>query len=500
MFPRSVSKSLPLLSRRFLQSWLILGVVLVFESSQASPSIYIDDSSGRLGIVDVQTGATTVIGTSGVAFTDIAFAPNGDLFGLSFTAFYRINPQTASVTFFGNHGIPEGNALVFDSDGKLYAAGSQSTSLYQINPATGIATALGNMGYSSAGDLAFKNGMLYLSSNTNELVRISLSTYAGTSVGPLGFSSVFGLATGSNNVLYGISGTQIFAVNTTTGAGTFLVDYQGKGLGPAHGSSFISEAIPSQLLNISTRVRVQTGENVLIGGSIITGSVAKRVIVRALGPSLNSSGIAGVLPDPVLELHTSSGSVLTNDDWKTDQRAEIEATGIPPKFDLEAAIVTTLPPGNSTAIVSGYNGAAGIGLIEVYDLDPTANSKLGNISTRGLVGTGENVMIGGFIVGNGSATQRVLARGIGPSLISFGVQNPLQDPAIDLYDGNGVVIASNDNWKDSQQAAIEATGIQPSNDKESAVLSALPPGNYTSILHGKNGATGVGLVEVYNVN
>jgi hypothetical protein len=228
--------------------------------------------------------------------------------------------------------------------------------------------------------------------------------------------------------------------------------------------------------------------------------VAKRVIVRALGPSLSSSGIAGALPDPVLELHTSNGSVLTNDDWKTNQQAEIEATGVPPKSDLESAIVTTLPPGNTTAIVSGYNGAAGIGLIEVYDLDPTANSKLGNISTRGFVGTGENVMIGGFIVGNGSATQRVLARGIGPSLTSFGVQNPLQDPVIDLYNGNGIVIASNDNWRDSQEAAIAATGIQPSNDKESAILRTLPPGNYTVILHGKNNTTGVGLVEVYNVN
>jgi hypothetical protein len=486
------------------RSSLLLPLFCIFEfgcaSLLGSPTIYIDDSSGRLGVVDVQSGATTVIGSTGLNLTDIAFAPNGELYGLTFTGFYRINPQTAACTFVGSHGIPNGNALVFDSDGKLYAAGSQSTSFYQINPATGVATALGNIGYFSAGDLAFKNGNLYLSSTTNELIRISLSSYSGTSLGPLGFSSVFGLATGSNNVLYGISGTQIFSVNTSNGAGTFLVDYQGKGLGPANGSSFISEAVPSQLLNISTRVRVQSGENVLIGGSIITGSVPKKVIVRAIGPSLSAAGVAGALADPVLELHTANGAVLTNDDWKSDQRAEIEATGIPPRSDRESAIVVTLSPGNCTAVVSGFGGAAGVALIEVYDLDATAASKLGNISTRASVSTGENVMIGGFIVGNGSATQRILARGIGPSLSNFGVQNPLQDPTLDLYNGNGALIGSNDNWRDSQQAAIQATGIAPQNDKESAIIGALPPGNYTAILRGKNNTTGVGLVEVYNVN
>ena len=476
-------------------------MLLAAQIMRAAPTIYIDDSAGRLGIVDVQTGATTIVGATGVTFTDIAFAPNGDLFGLSFTGFYRINPQTASVAFIGNHGIPEGNALVFDSDGTLYAAGAQSTSLFRIDPLSGTAVALGNIGYHSAGDLAFKDGALYLSSATNELIRISLSTYTGTSVGPIGFNSVFGLATGINGVLYGISGTRIFSVNTATGAGTLLTDYQGRGLGAANGSSFISEAVPSQLLNISTRVQVQTGDNVLIGGSIITGNAPKRVIVRALGPSLTAFGISGALPDPVLELHTSSGTVLINDDWRLGgQQAEIQATGLAPTENLESAIVATLPPGNCTAIVREYNGFTGVGLIEVYDLDPAANSKLGNISTRGLVQTGENVMIGGFIVGNGSATQRVLVRGIGPSLAGFGIPNPLQDPTLDLYNGNGAIIASNDNWRDTQQAAIQATGLPPSNDRESAILTAIPPGSYTSILRGKNNTTGVALVEVYNVN
>ncbi|HEY5893871.1 MAG TPA: hypothetical protein VIT91_11625 [Chthoniobacterales bacterium] len=210
----------------------------------ASPSLYIDDASGRLGIVDVSTGTTTIVGSMGTALTDIAFAPNGDLYGLSFTNLYRINSQTAALTPIGPHGISGGNALVFGTNGILYGAGNTSTGLFSINISTGAATLLGNIGFRSSGDLAFNNGQLYLSSTTNQLVQINQATFAGTALGPLGFSSVFGLATGDDGVLYGLSGTQIFSVNPSTMAVTPVVNYQGHGLSQAYGTTFISEAVP----------------------------------------------------------------------------------------------------------------------------------------------------------------------------------------------------------------------------------------------------------------
>jgi hypothetical protein len=256
---------------------------------------------------------------------------------------------------------------------------------------------------------------------------------------------------------------------------------------------------PATLANISTRLRVETGDNVLIGGFIVSGTQDKKVIVRAIGPSLP---VADALPNPFLELHDGSGNLIaSNDNWKDTQQAEIEATTIPPSNDLESAIVASLPANNSayTAIVRGVNNTTGVGLVEVYDLDTSVDSKLANISTRGLVQTGDNVMIGGFII-VGQSNQKVIVRAIGPSLANAGISNPLQDPTLELHNGNGDVIASDDNWKDSQQADIEATGIPPTNDLESAIVATLAPGNYTAIVRGKSNTTGVALVEVYALN
>jgi hypothetical protein len=254
----------------------------------------------------------------------------------------------------------------------------------------------------------------------------------------------------------------------------------------------------SQLQNISTRMRVLTGENVLIGGFIITGSDPKKVIIRGIGPSLGTSGVQGALTDTTLELHQGSSTLAANDDWK-EHEAEVTATTIPPKNDLESAIVITLDPGSYTAILAGKGGETGIGLVEVYDLAQAANSQAANISTRGFVDTGDNVMIGGLIAGpNNAASSRVLIRAIGPSLQSAGVGNPLQDPFLELHDSAGVTIATNDDWKSDQQIEIQATTIPPTNDQEAAILSTLAPGNYTAIVRGHNG-TGVGLVEVYNL-
>jgi hypothetical protein len=269
---------------------------------------------------------------------------------------------------------------------------------------------------------------------------------------------------------------------------------------PLGNTSEFSASI-GQLQNISTRLRVLGGDNVSIGGFIIPGPDPKRVIVRGIGPSLGNFGVPDVLADPTLELHAGDGTLIaTNDNWKSDQEAEIEGTGLQPTNDLEAAIVATLPADGAgyTAILRGKNGTTGVGLVEAYDLDAAANSKLANISTRGFVDTGDNAMIGGFILGGGSA--EVIVRAIGPSLTAFGVAGALQDPTLELHDGFGTLIVSNDNWKETQQAEIEATGLQPTNDLESAIVMTLLPAPYTAIVRGKNDTTGVALVEVYELN
>ncbi len=259
----------------------------------------------------------------------------------------------------------------------------------------------------------------------------------------------------------------------------------------------------SQLENISTRTRVDMGDKQGIGGFIITGSAPKRVIIRGLGPSLAQSNVAGVLADPVLELHDSSGQLITtNDNWRDTQEPEIKATRIPPVDDRESAIVATLPPGGYTAILGGKNGSAGLGLIEVYNLDPSdAASRLGNISTRADVGIGNNVVIGGFILGSGNNNANIVIRGLGPSLDSAGVPNPLPDPTLELRNADGALLISNNNWKDdpSQAALVAASGLAPKDDREAAIAANLSPGRYTAILGGKNDGTGIGLVEIYNL-
>ncbi|HEX7518041.1 MAG TPA: SGNH/GDSL hydrolase family protein [Chthoniobacterales bacterium] len=256
---------------------------------------------------------------------------------------------------------------------------------------------------------------------------------------------------------------------------------------------------PAKALNISTRVFVDTGERVSIAGFIVTGNISKKVLIRGIGPSLTASGVPNPLADPTLTLFDESGNALmTNDNWQDTQAAEIMATGIPPQNDLESAIVATLGPGHYTAVLAGKNGTTGNGLVEVYDLEPGTGSTLANLSTRGFVGAGDNVMIGGVIIGNGDSPIVVL-RAIGPTLTSSGITNPLLDPTIELHDGNGAVIGINDNWKDGQVQAVLATQLAPTDDRESAIVAFLAPGNYTAVVRGKGDTTGVALVEAYRV-
>lgn len=399
-----------------------------------------------------------------------------------------------SFTGGANGGNPTG--VIEGKDGNFYGISSATTpsNVFKITPAGQRSTVYllqGTNGTETAGLIASTDGNVYGTTRdggipqAGNIFRISpagqVNTYAfdgnGTGQHP---SRPF---EGAEHSLYG----------ATESGGVFL-----------NGTVFrLNQAPPRDVLNISTRLQVLTGDKVLIGGFIITGSDTKKVIVRGIGPSL--SGVGATLQDPVLELHQGSLTLATNDDWKQRQ-AEVEATSLQPLNDSESAIVATLTPGAYTAILSGKNNGTGVGVVEVYDLDQIANSKLANISTRGFVDTGNNVMIGGLIVsgGAGGGIARVIVRAMGPSLSAAGIVNALQDPNLELRNATGALIATNDNWKalpagGSQQGEIEATGLPPTNDFESAVVQNLGPGNYTAIVRGANNSTGVAVVEAYTL-
>jgi hypothetical protein len=259
----------------------------------------------------------------------------------------------------------------------------------------------------------------------------------------------------------------------------------------------------SHLANISTRLNVGVNDDVLIGGFIVRGPVPKRMILRAIGPSLTGAGVIGAMADPTLELHDSTGATIaTNDNWQTSaQASEISASGLAPRDPLESAIVATLQPGTYTAIVRGVNNTTGIALVEGYELDSTA-TRLVNVSTRGRVGVGDDVLIGGLIITGGNS-KTVIVRALGPSLGTGAhpLAGVLVNPVLELHDGSGNVLSSNDDWVNSpQHAAIVASGLAPSHSLESAILTTLSPGDYTAIVRGVNSATGIGLVEVYDLD
>ena len=249
-------------------------------------------------------------------------------------------------------------------------------------------------------------------------------------------------------------------------------------------------------------MRVQTGDNVGIGGFIITGTAPKQVLLRGIGPSLANFGVPNALADPVMELHGPPGFVtIINDNWRdVDAGGAIQGTGLAPTNDLESAILVTLDPGAYTAVVKGKNNGAGVGLVEAYDLGQVAASKLANISTRAFVSTGADIVIAGFILGNYPGNDNIIVRGMGPSLTQFGVPNALADPTLELRDQNGALIRADNNWQDdsAQAALITAASLAPTDPLESGIAATLAPGQYTALLAGLNSSTGVGLVEVYD--
>src|SRR5213075_1071902 len=280
----------------------------------------------------------------------------------------------------------------------------------------------------------------------------------------------------------------------------------------------LSPVASSNLSNISTRSFVQTGEHVMIGGFIVQGSGPKRVIIRAIGPELTQFGIPDALANPTLELHNGSGALIaSNDNWQTtilggiissNQVSDIQNSGHAPTAASESAIIANLPPGNYTAIVRGVINTVGVALVEVYDLSPRASSSLVNISTRSFVQTGENVVIGGFIV-QGTGIKRVIIRAIGSELTQYGITNALNNPRLELHNGSGALIATNDNWQttilggiitSNQVSDIQNSGHAPTSASESAIIANLPPGNYTAIVRGVSNTAGVALVEVYDLS
>ena len=437
-------------------------------------------NQGDLEAVVLQNdGKLIALGTSTNTFKLLRFNVNGSLdptFG---------SGGIVTTTFGGNP--TEGRDLLFQPDGKLIAAGLTSSDIYFQNSDFALARYL-----DSSGPPPPPTPTPPAATPTP-----TLPAATPTPTPPAATPTPTPPAATPNPTPPAATPTPTPEPTTSPGATPTPTPE------PTAAPSVTPAAPPAQPLNISTRLRVQGGDRALIGGFILTGSESKRVMIRALGPSLAANGMSGALSDTTLDLYDSSGQLLaSNDNWKeTQQQAQIEATGIAPSNALESAILATLPGNSSyTAVVRGKNGATGVGLVDVYDLQLGSNAKLANISTRGFVDTGDNVMIGGFIVGGSAADRtRIVVRAIGPSLGQFGLTNALQDPTLSLYDSNGSVMATNDNWRDGQQPEVAAAGLAPTDDRESAIFASLTPGAYTAIVAGKGSATGVGLVEAYNI-
>jgi hypothetical protein len=455
-----------------------------------------------------------------------------------------IGPDITGTQLLGNggDGIFVQESINNTVGGSVTTAGAPPANVIAGNGGRGVGISFGAFGvtaFSIKGNSIFSNGALGidlnrdgvtlndagdLDSGTNNLQNFPVITsagYSGSNVRIIGTLDTLPLGTyhieffgnssinpsgfgegqtfiGSTDVVANGSGHATFDVTLPAPAGLKFVTTATDASG---NTSEFSAPGPGQLVNISTRLRVLTGDNVLIGGIIITGNDNKHVVLRAIGPSLVNPpfNIAGALQDPTIDLHNGNGAIIaSNDNWKDTQQAEIAALGLGPTNDQESAISTTLAPGSYTAIVQGKNGGTGVGLVEAYDVDLSADSRLFNISTRGFVDVNDNVMIGGFIVGGAGGSAKVVVRAIGPSLARFQIQGFLPDPTLSLFDVNGQ-IATNDDWKQTQQAEIEATGFQPVDDKESAILMTLPAGSYTAIVRGVNSTTGLGQVEVFNV-
>jgi hypothetical protein len=487
------------------------GVQSTFVTGPDADSIAFD-SKGNLFVADPQNqevlkitpGGTKTTFDSGYAPAGLAFDAAGNLFvaDSGFGRIYKYLPDKTKTIFASGVSGPFG--LAFDRAGNLYVAEFNTNSILKFAPngtqsatpfASGLHGPLG-LAFNSAGNLFevdFSTGRI------NKISPAGVVTLFATSLsGPrhLAFDR-------KGNLFASDFGTQrILEFPPNFAVGDMPISFASPQPTAAAGLAF--EPPTAQLTNISTRASVQTVQGVTIAGFIVTGTDSKTVVLRGLGPRLSQPpfNISGTLADPTLQLFDGNQNPKWfNDNWKDTQQTQIQATGLAPKNDSESAILQILPPGNYTAILAGKNGTTGIGLVEVYDISPGVFAELTNVSTRGFVGTGESVMIGGFITSGGNGSTQVVVRGLGPRLSQppFNLSGTLADPVVTLVDQNGMAVKTNDNWKNTQQADIQATGLAPKNDLESAMVVTVPAGRYTAILSGKGGGTGIGLVEVYKL-
>jgi hypothetical protein len=384
----------------------------------------------------------------------------------------------------------EVNGGVLLGSGVIYGDLTNNSGYISPGHSAGNISVIGNFTQADGGTLIVENGgpiggqsdFLQVSGSAALGGKLDVKTIdsyvpnAADTFSPLSYNGVSGSMTASSNA-------QV-AVNPTG----FQVAINPAIAGPSSG----------QPLNIATRLAIQGGDNVLIAGFIVTGpsGSTKKVLIRGIGPSLTNLGVAGAISDPLLELHEPDGTVVVNDNWQQGDTSQIP-NGFAPSDSRESVIVATLTPGSYSALVKGAHGETGVGLAEVYDLESASTAKLANVATRGLVQTGDNVLIGGFIIG-GTEPTKVIVRAIGPSLAAFGISNPLPATTLELHDANGSVI-SNEGWRSTQEAEIIATTIPPTSDDEAAIVATLVPGTYTAVVRGRNDTTGIAVIEAYNL-
>ena len=433
----------------------------------ASASLLIMASCAPYTVTLQQVGPNVVATAHG--FTLETVPPSLDLTGLTFSKWFSENPS-----------------IQLDSGGTAIFTGRSSKVDAYVEP---------------DGPTSFGSGFFSTSANSGS------GDMVGLSANPLGNFLVVPRGYVSGNPLS--KATAIYRGKTLASLGLKPGSYLWNWGAEIHQEFRLVIPRPINISNFSTRASVQTGESITIAGFIVLGTKPKKVLIRGLGPTLLQSGVTGVLADPTLDLHDATKSIATNDNWKDNQQTAIMATGLAPHNDLESAILKILEPGHYTAFLRGNNGTTGVGLVEIYEVDtPGAApaSELFNVSTRSFVGSGDSLLVAGFIASGGEGNDQtpcrqgcnqVLVRGLGPTLARFGVSGVLADPVLTLVDGNGNVVQSNNNWKDTQQAAITATGKAPRNDLEAAILAPVAAGNYTTILSGNGGGTGIGLIEVY---
>jgi hypothetical protein len=440
-----------------------------------------NDSWSPVANMNFQHGDTAAVGV----INDKIYAAGGTGNGMQQTELEVYDPAANTWTNLAPMSVPRNHCGGAVINGKFYVVGgrdapSAPTALEVYDPASNAWTTLAPMPTGRSGiAVAAVNGELYAFGGEIPALHSEVEVYNPVSNS---WRSLPDMPSPRHGIWASVIGNKIYL----SGGG----EVQGFGATDTN-DVFIVNSLAT-FANISTRLKVETDDNALIGGFIVTGTGSKRILLRAIGPSLP---VSGALANPRLELYDGAGQLMVaNDNWPdAPNEQEIIDSAIPPSHPLEAAILTTVVTGNYTAIVRGENGSTGVALVEAYDLEAGSDSKLANISTRGLVQTEDNVLIGGIILA-GQEPRRVIVRAIGPSLA---VPGALADPTLELRDGDGGLLAANDNWRSSQEAEIIATTIPPSNDLESAVVQTLPPANYTAIVRGQNAATGVALVEAY---